>query len=115
MIANGKKNDVIEKYKKKVLKDNDFKLLGFELKLSKKDAHLFQQNVSADAEFLKGGYLTDYSLLLAIHKYNKEDLDKSFKNYRVLRSSDGEYLYNLSIIDFLTVYIEFILLLRNME
>ncbi len=102
---NGKKNEIIEKYSKKILKDNDFKLLDFSFKLSKRDAQLLQQNISSDAEFLKGYNLTDYSLLLSIHKYTKEDLDKSFKNYRIMKSSDGEYLYNFSIIDFLTVNI----------
>jgi len=105
MINNNKKQEVIEKYKKNVLKDNDFKLLGYELKLSKKDAQLFQNNISADAELLKGEYLTDYSLLLSIHKYNKEDFDKNFKNYRIMKSYDNEYIYCVSIIDFLTVNI----------
>ncbi len=105
MIILGKRNDIIEKYNKKILKDNDFKLLDFSLKLSKRDAQLIRENICADSEFLKGYNLTDYSLLLSIHKFTKEDSDKSFKNYRVMKSYDGQYLYNFSIIDFLTVYI----------
>ncbi len=110
---NGKKNEIIEKYSKKILKDNDFKLLDLSFKLSKRDAQLLQQNISSDAEFLKGYNLTDYSLLLSIHKYTKEDSDKSFKNYRIMKSSDGEYLYNFSIIDFLTVIIYLKYFFRN--
>lgn len=103
MVKNGKKTEVIEKFKKKVLKDNDFKALGFGFKLSKKDANFLQSNVSNDAEFLKGYNLTDYSVLLTLHKYTKEDCERSYKNYRVMKSSDDEYLYNFSIIDFLCV------------
>lgn len=104
MIRNGKKHEVVEKYAKKVLKDNDFKELEFKLKLSKKDAQFLQKNISADAEFLKGYQLTDYSLLLSLHKYSKDDMNKSFKNYRIMQSFDGDYIYNFSVIDFLTVY-----------
>jgi hypothetical protein len=104
MISNGKKNDVIEKYSKKILKDNDFKLLDFSFHLNRKDAQLLQQNISLDAEFLKGCYLTDYSLLVSLHRCTKEDYEKSFKNYRIMKSSCGRYLYNFSIIDFLTEY-----------
>jgi prolyl-tRNA synthetase len=105
MIQNGKVQDVIEKYKKKILKDNDFKNLGFTFKLDKKDANQLQANISSDAEFLKGNNLTDYSLLLTIHKYTKEDAEKSYANYRVMISHDNQYIYNFSIIDYLTVSI----------
>jgi hypothetical protein len=105
MVLNGKKNEIIEKYTKKILKDLDFKLLGLNFNLTKKDAQNLVQNITSDAEFLKGYNLTDYSLLLSVHKFAKEDLDKSFKNYRIMRSSDGMYLYNFSVIDFLTVTI----------
>jgi hypothetical protein len=111
MIVLGKKNEVIEKYSKKILKDNDFKLLDFSLKLSKRDAQLLRENLCSDSEFLKGYNLTDYSLLLSIHKFTKEDADKSFKNYRIMKSFDGKYLYNFSIIDFLTVKYNFIKIL----
>ncbi len=111
MVMNGKKNEIIEKYSKKILKDLDFKLLGLNFNLTKKDAQNLVQNITSDAEFLKGYNLTDYSLLLSIHKFTKEDLDKSFKNYRIMRSSEGQFLYNFSVIDFLTVTI---LNFRNM-
>jgi hypothetical protein len=103
MIKNGKKNDVIEKYQKKVLKDNDFKDLEFSFKLNEENSMELQRNLASDAEFLKGYNLTDYSLLLTIHKCNKEDFEMCFKNYRVMKSFDDMYIYNFSIIDYLTV------------
>jgi hypothetical protein len=102
-VLEGKRDIIVEKYKKKVLKDNDFKDLGFSLKLSKKDALIFQNNIANDAEFLKGYNLTDYSILLTIHKNNPDDSEKALSNYRVLKSANGEYLYNISIIDYLCV------------
>lgn len=103
MIANGKASDVMEKYKKKILKDNDFLDLGLKFRLTRRDADMFQKNIANDAEFLKGYELTDYSILLSIHRVNNNDLEKSYKTYRILKSSDDMYLYNFSIIDFLCV------------
>jgi hypothetical protein len=105
MMLDGHRDKLIEKYRKKVLKDNDFKDLGFSLKLAKKEALAFQNNVANDAEFLKGYNLTDYSLLLTIHKCNEFDAEKASSNYRILKSSNNEYLYVISIIDFLCVNI----------
>jgi hypothetical protein len=113
MVLDGRRDVIVEKYRKKVLKDNDFKDLGFSLKLTKKDALTFQNNIANDAEFLKGYNLTDYSILLTIHKFNADDAEKSLNNYRVLRSSNGEYLYNISVIDYLCV--NFLLNFRNMD
>lgn len=105
MIKNDKKEDVIEKNKKKVLKDNDFKELSMSFKLNKKDAQELHQNLASDAEFLKGYNLTDYSILLTLHKYNENEEGKCYLNYRILKSSDNLYFYNFSIIDFFTVSI----------
>jgi hypothetical protein len=114
MIRNGKKEDVMAKYRKKILKDNDFKALGLSFKLTNKIADEFQKNISNDAEFLKGYKLTDYSILLSIHKYTDEDEAKTFKNYRIIKSYDNAYLYNFSIIDFFCVrYILFIIGIWN--
>lgn len=107
MIANGKEQEVIEKYKKKVLKDNDFTDLKMQFKLSKKEANNFIQNISLDADFLKGYNLTDYSLFVTIHKYSEEEANKIFKNHRINKSIDQTVLYNFSIIDFLCVNLIF--------
>lgn len=103
MIQNGKQQEVIEKYRKKVLKDNDFTDLKMQFKLSKKDANNLIQNISLDADFLKGYNLTDYSLFVTIHKYSDEEANKAFKNHRINRSADQSVIYNFSIIDFLCV------------
>lgn len=105
MIANGKQQEVLEKFKKKVLKDNDFTDLKMQFKLSKKDANNLIQNISLDTDFLKGYNLTDYSLFVTIHKFSEEEANKLFKNYRLNKSVDSTVLYNFSIIDFLCVKI----------
>jgi hypothetical protein len=105
MIDNGKIEEVMEKYKKKILKDNDFNLLKCSLNLSQGDGEFLLQNMSSDAEFLKGYKLTDYSCLLSMHKYTQDDYERCVqnKNYRVMKSKDNKYLYNFSVIDFLCV------------
>jgi hypothetical protein len=103
LIQDGKTAQVEDKYKKTILKDNDFKALGYSLKLSKKDAILMQSNIASDAEFLYGYNLTDYSILLTLHRFNDQDAEKTISNYRVFKSTDGKWLYNLSIIDYFCV------------
>jgi hypothetical protein len=103
MIDNGKITDVMQKYKDKVLKDNDFTDLKLQFKLSNPDSEIFQQNICSDAELLRGYNLMDYSLLVSIHTYTKEDEERNRNNYRVMISTDKEYIFNFSIIDFLTV------------
>jgi hypothetical protein len=103
LIQDGRTAQVEDRYKKTILKDNDFKALGYYLKLSKKDAMMMQSNVASDAEFLYGYNLTDYSILLTIHRYNDDDADKVISNYRIFKSTDGKWIYNLSIIDYFCV------------
>jgi hypothetical protein len=103
MIESGKSSEVIAKYKKKVLKDLDFSDLKFQFKLNKKDAHFLQTNMCSDAEFLRGYNLMDYSCLLSVHKYTPEDESRHSQNPRVMISTDKDYIYNFSIIDFLSV------------
>ena len=88
---------------KLILKDVDFVDLGMKFKLSKKDCAALQSFVASDSELLKTHKLTDYSLLVTIHTFNKEDYEKAYKNPRIMKSYDNKYLYNFSIIDFLTV------------
>jgi hypothetical protein len=109
MVKSGKLDKVLEKHKNKILKDNDFELLGFKFKVSKLEFEFLYKNISSDAEFLKFYHLTDYSILLSIHRFNQEDFDKCDRNqnYRILKSTDNKYLYNFSIIDFLTVFLSY--------
>ena len=105
-VINGYKEEVLEKYKKSILKDLDFDLLDFYFNFDKKDCDLIQNSLCEDSEFLKGGNLIDYSLLCSIHYFNEEDYNKIDKNqkYRIIKTKDNKYLYNFSIIDFLTPY-----------
>ena len=105
-VINGYKEEVLEKYRKSVLKDLDFDLLDFNFNFSKKDCDLIQNSLCEDSEFLKGSNLIDYSLLCTIHYFNKEDYDKVDENqkYRIIKTKDDKFLFNFSIIDFLTPY-----------
>ena len=105
-ILNGYKEEVIEHYKKSVLKDLDFDLLEFSFNFSKKDCDIIQKCLSEDSLFLKGNNLIDYSLLCTIHHFNEEDYNKvdDAQKYRIVKTKDNKFLFNFSIIDFLTTY-----------
>ena len=103
---NGFKEEVIEHYKKKILKDLDFDSLNFSFNFSKENCDLIQNSLCEDSEFLKGNNLIDYSLLCSIHYYNVDDYEKvdEEQKYRIIKTKDNKFLYNFSIIDFLTPY-----------
>ena len=105
-IVNGYKEEVMQQYKNKILKDLDFDLLDFYFNFSKEDCNMIQNSLCEDSEFLKGGNLIDYSLLCSIHYYNKDDYEHVEENqkYRIIKTKDNKFLYNFSIIDFLTPY-----------
>jgi hypothetical protein len=92
------------------LKDGDFRNLGVKIFLSQSDSEKLKDIIISNTELLKSYRLTDYSFLVSVHKYIKEDFEKLKNNCRVMKSDDNQYLYNFSIIDFLTVkklYINF--------
>ena len=103
---NGFKEEVIDHYKKSILKDLDSDLLDFSFNFSKKDCDLIQNSLCEDSEFLKGNNLIDYSLLCSIHHFNLDDYNKvdEEQKYRIIKTKDNKFLYNFSIIDFLTPY-----------
>jgi hypothetical protein len=105
-VINGFKEDVICQYKDKILKDLDFDLLDFSFNFSKNDCDLIQNSLCEDSEYLKGNNLIDYSLLCSIHYFNQDDYNKVEKEqkYRIVKTKDNKFLYNFSIIDFLTPY-----------
>ena len=105
-VINGFKEDVICQYKDRILKDLDFDLLDFSFNFSKNDCDLIQNSLCEDSEYLKGNNLIDYSLLCSIHYFNQDDYNKIEKEqkYRIVKTSDNKFLYNFSIIDFLTPY-----------
>ena len=105
-VINGFKEDVICKYKDRILKDLDFDLLDFSFNFSKNDCDLIQNSLCEDSEYLKGNNLIDYSLLCSIHYLYQDDYNKVEKEqkYRIVKTKDNKFLYNFSIIDFLTPY-----------
>jgi len=102
----GFKDEVEEEHKNLILKDNDFDWLKLNFSLSTKDAKNLVMAIENDAQFLSEYNITDYSLLVSLHRFAKEDYIKYF-NCRVMKSYDDKYLYNFSIIDFLTVSLNF--------
>jgi len=101
LINNNEK--LVDKYKKSTLKDNDFTDLKLSLSLKKEDAKKILSRIEQDIKFLQSYNLTDYSLLLSMHVFLKEDYEKFKDNPRIFRSDDGKFLYCFSIIDFLSV------------
>lgn len=97
------KEEIIKLNKDNVLKDNDLRFLELEFNLSSSNAINLKKAVEKDSEFLEKYEITDYSLLFALHYFNKDDYSRNFKNLGVLKSSDNKYLFCFSIIDFLTV------------
>ena len=102
-LKNHKEKNIIEKYKNSILKDNDFKDLKLRLILKKEEINDIIKRIQQDAQFLELYNLTDYSLLLSIHSFSKEEYEKSKDNPRIFKSLDDKYMFCLSIIDFLCV------------
>ena len=104
MVNNGKVADVISAVKNRVLKDTDFKELGIRLLISRKDYEFLIKHITDDMFLLSKKNISDYSLLINIHKYTNEEYSRNSNNYRVFKSTDNCYIYCFSIIDFITEY-----------
>ena len=98
-----KNKNMIKKYKKVILKDNDLKDLKIALNLTNEEMNKIIRQIKVDTAFLNSFNITDYSLLLTINEYRSEDYEKFKDNNRIYKSKDEKYLYNISIIDFLSV------------
>lgn len=99
------KRQLMKKYKDKVLKDTDLAILNMNLNLNGYDGKNLLICVDNDSMFLQKFGVTDYSLLIFIHKYDTKDISNNFANLRIMKSNDKKYLFNFSIIDFLGVSI----------
>ena len=95
------KKELFEKYKNIVLKDIDFNIIGIKIVLEYNNWRNLISAIESDSMFLQNNEVTDYSLLIFIHKYRKEDLNKKKINNRIIPSSDKKYIFNFSIIDYL--------------
>ncbi len=114
MESINKNEKLLEKYKKSTLKDNDFTDLHLSLHLYNEDKLKIMAKIEHDSKFLQSYNLTDYSLLLSIHIYIEEEYEKYKDIPTIFKSSDGNFIYCFSIIDFLCVIFYFIFLKINL-
>ena len=98
------KEVLMEKYKNSVLKDKDLSILQIKFNLSSFDGRNLLTCIEKDSEFLQEYNITDYSLLVFVHRYQKEDIFNNLGNLRIMRSVDYKYIFNFSIIDFLGTF-----------
>ena len=95
------KDELMNKYKNIVLKDIDLGIIGMEIILNYDDWQRLISVIDSDSMFLQNYEVTDYSLVVFIHKYRKEDWDKNKNCSRIFESKDKKYLYCFAIVDFL--------------
>ena len=88
-------------YKNTVLKDIDIGIIGLEINLDINDYENLMAMIDSDSMFLQNFEVTDYSLIVFVHKYRKEDIINNKNNSRICRSKDNKYLFNFAIVDFL--------------
>eukprot|EP00340_Litonotus_pictus_P011140 CAMPEP_0170539604 /NCGR_PEP_ID=MMETSP0209-20121228/104053_1 /TAXON_ID=665100 ORGANISM="Litonotus pictus, Strain P1" /NCGR_SAMPLE_ID=MMETSP0209 /ASSEMBLY_ACC=CAM_ASM_000301 /LENGTH=380 /DNA_ID=CAMNT_0010841611 /DNA_START=1221 /DNA_END=2359 /DNA_ORIENTATION=- len=99
-----KATELVTKYTGKVFKDKDIMELSFKFKLNKSSASSLIECLRDDTNILKKFNLTDYSLLVSVHRKEEEDFTKLHPPVRIMSSSKGELMYSFSVIDFLVEY-----------
>jgi len=95
------KQELVNKYKNKVLKDLDLGIIDMKFVIDYNNWQKIMSVIDSDSMFLQNYEVTDYSLLIFVHKYRKEDLVNNKNCSRIIPSKDNKYLFNFSIIDFL--------------
>ena len=95
------KEKLMNKYKNQVLKDIDLGIIGLKFILGFENWQKIMSIIDSDSSFLQNLEVTDYSLIIFVHKYRKEDLVNNKGNSRIFPSKDNKYIYNFSIVDFL--------------
>ena len=95
------KEKLMSKYKNKVLKDIDLGIIGLKFVLGFENWQKIMSIINSDSSFLQNLEVTDYSLIIFVHKYRKEDLVNNKGCSRIFPSKDNKYIYNFSIVDFL--------------
>ena len=93
-----------KKYKTEVLKDKDLDLVGLKFILDFNNWKKIISTIDCDSSFLQNLEITDYSLIVFIHKYRKEDLEKNKGCNRIIESKNKKYIFNFSIVDYLGTY-----------
>ena len=95
------KEELLNKYKNKVLKDIDLGIIDMKFVLNFNEWQQITSVIDSDSMFLQNYEVTDYSLLIFVHKYRKEDEIKHKDCSRIFSSKDKKYIFNFSIIDYL--------------
>ena len=95
------KLDLIKKYKNTVLKDKDLGIIDMKFIINAKEWEALTSIIDSDSMFLEKCEVTDYSLLVFVHKYRKEDIINKKSYTRIIPSKDKKYIFNFAIIDFL--------------
>ena len=98
------KKTLFNKYKNIILKDVDLKITDIKILLNPYDGKNILLSICNDSIFLQKYDETDYSLLIFINKYNKQNLEKHIGNPRIMPSADNNYIFNFSIIDYLGTF-----------
>ena len=98
------KKTLFNKYKNIILKDVDLKITDIKILLNPYDGKNILLSICNDSIFLQKYDVTDYSLLIFINKYNKQNLEKHIGNPRIMPSADNNYIFNFSIIDYLGTF-----------
>ena len=92
---------IIIKYKNKVLKDIDLEIIGMKFILDFENWKNVTNIINCDSLFLQNLEVTDYSLIVFVHKYRKEDIINFKGCPRIIPSKDNKYIFNFAIVDFL--------------
>ena len=97
------KEKIIHKYRNKVLKDIDLGIIDLKFIIDSENWQKLTSIIDSDSLFLQGLEITDYSLIVFVHKYRKEDLYNN-NCIRIIASKDHKYIFNFSIVDFLGTF-----------
>ena len=98
------KSELINKYKNKVLKDIDLGIIGLKFEINSDDLQKLSNIIDSDSSFLQNFEITDYSLIVFVHKYNNDDLINNKGSSRIFPSKDKKYFFNFTIVDFLGTF-----------
>ena len=95
---------LISKYNTKVLKDKDLEIVGMKFSLNYKDWMNITTIIENDSSFLQKFEVIDYSLVVFVHKYKKEDIINNKECSRILESKNRKFIFNFAIVDFLGTF-----------
>ena len=98
------KKDLMNKYKKIVLKDLDLKIVDMKFVIDFNSWQKLISVIDSDSTFLQNYEVTDYSLLVFVHKYRKVDVNNNKNCSRIIPSKDKKYIYSFAIIDYLGTF-----------